>query len=198
MVDVVFDIGRVLVALQPERLLALLREHGASVRTLEEVTGRIDLTAHETGRLEGSQLLQQIAALAPQPIAASALEEAWVDMLRPDPAMLRLAERLRRRHRIFLLTNVGDLHWAHLEQVVGLHHYALDVLRSDLAGVMKPDPKIYLEAECRFGLSPAQTVFIDDRPENVDAACARGWQAFVHRDSVLTTATLRGLGLDPE
>jgi FMN phosphatase YigB (HAD superfamily) len=182
MVDVVFDIGRVLVALQPERLLGVLREHGASVRTLEEVTGRIDLTAHETGRLPGSQLLQQIAALAPQPIAAGALAEAWVDMLRPDPAMLELADRLRRHHRIFLLTNVGDLHWAHLEQVVGLHHYALDVLRSDLAGVMKPDPQIYLE----------------DRLENVDAACARGWQAFVHRDSAVTTATLRALGLDPE
>jgi len=198
MVDVVFDIGRVLVALQPERLLGVLREHGASVRTLEEVTGRIDLTAHETGRLPGSQLLQQIAALAPQPIAAGALAEAWVDMLRPDPAMLELADRLRRHHRIFLLTNVGDLHWTHLEQVVGLHHYALDVLRSDLAGVMKPDPQIYLEAERRFGLSPAQTVFIDDRLENVDAACARGWQAFVHRDSAVTTATLRALGLDPE
>lgn len=198
MVDVVFDIGRVLVALQPERLLGLLREHGAVVRTLEEVTDRIDLAAHETGRLDGVQLLRQIAALAPQPMDLRALEVAWVDMLRPDLAMLQLADRLRSRHRVFLLTNVGELHWTHLEQVVGLHHYALDVLRSDLAGVMKPDPKIYLEAERRFALSPAQTVFIDDRPENVEAACARGWQAFVHRDPAVTIATLRRLGLDPE
>ena len=95
MVDVVFDIGRVLVALQPDRLLGLLREHGAAVRTLEDVTSRIDLTGHETGRLSGSQLLQQIAALAPQPMEVRALEEAWVDMLRPDPAMLQLADRLR-------------------------------------------------------------------------------------------------------
>ncbi len=146
MVDVVFDIGRVLVALQPERMLQLLRAHGGVVSTLEDVTGRIDLAGHETGRLHGMQLLQQIAALAPEPISMTALQEAWVDMLRPEPAMLQLADRLRQRHRIFLLTNVGDLHWAHLEQVVGLHRYALDVLRSDLAGVMKPDPRIYVEA----------------------------------------------------
>jgi 2-haloacid dehalogenase len=131
-------------------------------------------------------------------MAVRAVEEAWVDMLRPDPVMLQLADRLRARHRTFLLTNVGDLHWAHLEQVVGLHRYASDVLRSDLVGVMKPDPKIYLEAERRFALSAAQTVFIDDRPENVAAACARGWQAFVHRDPAETKATLRALGLDPE
>lgn len=198
MVDVVFDIGRVLVALQPERLLQLLRAHGGVVSTLEEVTGRIDLAGHETGRLHGMQLLQQIAALAPGPISMTALQEAWVDMLRPEPAMLQLADRLRQRHRIFLLTNVGDLHWAHLEQVVGLHRYALDVLRSDLAGVMKPDPRIYVEAERRFSLSPDTTVFIDDRPENIEAARARGWRAFVHHNPVATIATLQSWGLDSE
>lgn len=198
MVDVVFDIGRVLVALQPERLLQLLRAHGGVVSTLEEVTGRIDLAGHETGRLHGMQLLQQIAALAPEPISMTALQEAWVDMLRPEPAMLQLADRLRQRHRIFLLTNVGDLHWAHLEQVVGLHRYALDVLRSDLAGVMKPDPRIYVEAERRFSLSPDTTVFIDDRAENIEAARARGWRAFVHHNPVATIATLQSWGLDSE
>jgi HAD superfamily hydrolase (TIGR01509 family) len=198
MVDVVFDIGRVLVALQPERLLQLLRAHGGVVSTLEDVTGRIDLAGHETGRLHGMQLLQQIAALAPEPISMTALQEAWVDMLRPEPAMLQLADRLRQRHRIFLLTNVGDLHWAHLEQVVGLHRYALDVLRSDLAGVMKPDPRIYVEAERRFSLSPDTTVFIDDRAENIETARARGWRAFVHHNPVATIATLQSWGLDSE
>ena len=198
MVDVVFDIGRVLVALQPERLLQLLRARGGVVSTLEDVTGRIDLAGHETGRLHGMQLLQQIAALAPEPISMTALQEAWVDMLRPEPAMLQLADRLRQRHRIFLLTNVGDLHWAHLEQVVGLHRYALDVLRSDLAGVMKPDPRIYVEAERRFSLSPDTTVFIDDRAENIEAARTRGWRAFVHHHPVSTIATLQSWGLDSE
>ena len=198
MVDVVFDIGRVLVALQPERLIGLLRAHGGAARTLEDVTCRIDLTGHETGRVDGAQLLQQIAALAPEPISMPALQAAWVDMLRPEATMLQLAERLRRRHRIFLLTNVGDLHWSHLEQVVGLHHYAMDVLRSDVAGVMKPDNRIYVEAERRFGLSPDTTIFIDDRPENIEAAVARGWQAFVHRDPATTMATLQSLGLDSE
>lgn len=198
MVDVVFDIGRVLVTLQPARLLHLLQAHGADVVTLEDVTGRIDLGGHETGRIDGAQLMRQIAALAPQSIASEALQEAWVDMLRPDSAMLRLAERVGQRHRVFLLTNVGDLHWVYLEQVMGLHRYALDTLRSDLAGVMKPDPRIYLEAERRFGLSPEQTIFVDDRPENVEAACARGWQAFVHRDADTTTFTLQSLGLQWE
>ena len=100
MVDVMFDIGRVLVALQPERLLDLLRTHGASVRTLEDVTSRIDLTGHETGRLSGSELLQQIAALAPQPMAVRALEEAWVDIFQ----WLIVLEATRQTVRVVSIT----------------------------------------------------------------------------------------------
>lgn len=197
MVDIVFDIGRVLVALQPERLLGLLREHGASVQTLDDITGRIDLTAHETGRLRGSQLLQQVAALAPRSIAAPALEAAC-RYAATGPLNVATRRSVAHASPNFSTHQCRRSALAHLEHVVGLHRYALDVLRSDLAGVMKPDPRIYLEAERRFGLSPAKTVFIDDRPENVDAACARGWQAFVHRDPAMTTGTLRALGLDPE
>ena len=51
--NVIFDIGWVLVHLAPEPLLNLLRRHGAEVSRLDEVTGRIDLHEHESGRLDG-------------------------------------------------------------------------------------------------------------------------------------------------
>jgi 2-haloacid dehalogenase len=41
-------------------------------------------------------------------------------------------------------------------------------------GVIKPDPRIYRLLLERYGLEPARMVFIDDRPENVDAARAAG------------------------
>lgn len=50
------------------------------------------------------------------------------------------------------------------------------VFSSDL-GLMKPEPAIYAEVERRTGRAPGQLVFFDDRPVNVDAAAARGWQA---------------------
>jgi len=66
---------------------------------------------------------------------------------------------------------------------------------SYLAGVMKPDPGIYREAERRFALEPPATVFIDDRADNVAAAGARGWAGIVHRDYAATLADLRRLGV---
>jgi putative hydrolase of the HAD superfamily len=42
---------------------------------------------------------------------------------------------------------------------------------------VKPDPGIYHHALSTFGIRPAETVFIDDRPENVEAARCVGLQA---------------------
>jgi HAD superfamily hydrolase (TIGR01509 family) len=46
------------------------------------------------------------------------------------------------------------------------------------AGVrlVKPDPMIYRLCLDRLGVDPAQAVFVDDRPENVDGAAAVGME----------------------
>ena len=66
---------------------------------------------------------------------------------------------------------------------------------SYLAGVMKPHADIYAEAERRFGLVPAATVFIDDRADNIEAARARGWAGIVHSGHDSTREALHALGV---
>jgi len=60
---------------------------------------------------------------------------------------------------------------------------------------MKPHEAIYVQAERRFGLEPSRTVFIDDRPENIAAACSRGWKGIVHSGHASTLAELQALGV---
>lgn len=43
-------------------------------------------------------------------------------------------------------------------------------------GVIKPDPKIYQMVEDDCGVAPGALLFTDDRPDNIAAAEARGWQ----------------------
>jgi FMN phosphatase YigB (HAD superfamily) len=196
--QVVFDIGQVLVKLRPAPLFALLAEHGYQPDDLERVARRIGIVEHETGRLDGAGLLANVAALAPCPPDPARLRAAWLDMFEPDRRMIDLATRLRATHGVFLLSNVGDLHWAHLRGVWRVHELAHDALPSFEVGVMKPDEAIYREAERRFALDPARTVFIDDRAENVAAARVRGWQAIHHGDTEDTLQALRALGVDTE
>ncbi len=194
--NVVFDIGQVLVHLDYRPLMALLGSRGFMPTGLEDVTARIGLLDHESGRLDGAGLLANLAALVPRPISRDEAREAWLDMFDPQPQMFDLAAKLAERHRVFLLSNVGDLHWAHLHARHGIGSVGHDRLGSFEAGVMKPDPGIYALAERRFGLEPAATVFIDDRADNVATARARGWHGIVHSGHASTVAGLGALGIE--
>ncbi len=191
--NIVFDVGRVFVELNPAPVIEFLSAHGVQVANIDALCESIVLDDHECGRLHGSGLLQRLAGLAQQPVALEHLHAKWLDMFELQPRMVNLAHRLSERYRVYLLSNVGDLHWAHLSREYRLHHIGHGVLLSYLAGVMKPNAAIYIEAERRFNLTPAQTVFIDDRAENIVAARSRGWHGIVHSGFDPTVAALRAL-----
>lgn len=194
--NVVFDIGWVFVHLNPRPVLEFLASHGCSATNIEELVASVQLEDHETGRLHGQGLLERLASLAKQPVIQRDLHAKWVDMFELQPAMVDLAYRLTDRYRVYLLSNIGDLHWAHLCREYRLHHIGHGVLTSYVAGFMKPHDGIYAEAERRFALTPPETVFIDDRAENIAAARARGWNGIVHTDHTATVAALRSMGVE--
>ena len=77
MKNVVFDIGWVLVHLDYRPLFGLLESRGVTHDGLEDLTGRIALQEHESGRLDGHGLLDNIVALAPQRVTHAEAEAAW-------------------------------------------------------------------------------------------------------------------------
>jgi len=191
--SIVFDIGWVLVHLDPRPILDCLAEHECDVRDLHALVRRIGLGDHETGRLTGRGLMEQVAALGRRPMHLDLAHARWLDMFELQPRMVDLAYRLTDRYRVYLLSNVGDLHWAHLSREYGLHRLGHGALPSFVTGFMKPEPGIYAEAERRFDLEPASTVFIDDREENVRAARARGWAGIEHESFHKTLRALHAL-----
>jgi FMN phosphatase YigB (HAD superfamily) len=194
--NIVFDIGWVLVRLNYRPLLDFLQAHGAQLADRDAVMARIRLEDHETGQLPGHGLLERLRELtASQSASLEELRLRWLDMFELEPAMVELAHRLSERYRVFLLSNIGDLHWAHLAREYRLHSIGHGALPSYVAGVMKPHAGIYAEAERRFALEPAATVFIDDRSDNVASACRRGWHGIVHQDYRATLARLQEAGV---
>jgi 2-haloacid dehalogenase len=62
-------------------------------------------------------------------------------------------------------------------------------------GVIKPDPAIYAALETQTGHAPETMLFIDDRPENIAAAEARGWHGHVFTSEAGLAARLIAEGL---
>jgi FMN phosphatase YigB (HAD superfamily) len=193
--SVVFDIGWVLLHLDYSRLTHFLRDHGVEVEHLREIWPRVELARHETGELPGDGLLSNLAGLGNRPMDPAALRACWVEMFELQVPMVNLARQLAGRYRVHLLSNVGDLHWAHMSREYGLHRLGHGALPSFVAGVMKPEARIYAEAERRFGLEPHNTVFIDDLEVNVEAARQRGWHGVRHVGFDETVQALAALGV---
>src|SRR5262249_28226766 len=91
-----------------------------------------------------------------------------------DYELAEVLASLRSSHRLELVSNAWPGACARARA-----HWKLDELFDDLVfscevGLAKPEPAIYRLACERLDVTPAESVFIDDSPENVDAAVALG------------------------
>jgi putative hydrolase of the HAD superfamily len=112
----------------------------------------------------------------------------------PDHTMIDFVRSLRPAYRTGLLSNAVDGARREESSRYGFDSLTDDLVYSHEVHLAKPDPTIYLLACERLHVEPDQAVFVDDRPENVDAAADLGMHAFLHADdTVRTIAQVRAL-----
>lgn len=99
-------------------------------------------------------------------------------------------------YRVYILSNFGDFSYNRAKPGFTFLQYADGALISYEVKLVKPDRAIY-EALCtRFGIVPENAVFLDDRPENTEAARAFGMQAITVESKAQADAALRALGVN--
>lgn len=187
MASVVFDLGGVVLRWQPTVLVQdALHQKNLSPEAAQSIAQQIfqsfaptaDWAAFDLGVIEPDALAQAISRRSGLSVDdVSGVIHAVRDHLTPQPETLALIQRLKAcGHRLFYLSNMPTPLALHLEQ----HHSFFDWFDGGIFScrvtMMKPQPEIFSLAEQRFGLQPAQTLFIDDLAHNVEAARARAWQ----------------------
>ena len=204
---VVFDFGAVLFQWQPHELVAARLPQRApdeaSARALAaSLFHHADWQAFDAGLLTMDVVVEHGAARLGLPRAdLQALLDAIPAHLSPIASSVQLvAELVARRARepglqLLFLSNMPAPFARELER---RHAFLGDFdggLFSGDVHLAKPDPAIFALLEQRHGLEPASTLFIDDHPDNVRAAQARGWDA-IHcvSPALLPGELLRRLG----
>jgi putative hydrolase of the HAD superfamily len=193
--NIVFDVGKVLIDFRTENFIEFLMARGASVRTTAEFTKHTKLYAYERGEISSQEFLRRVSALLSVKIEPEQLKLEWLKMFQPKKDMLLLLGSLDQTYRRYLLSNTNEMHWGFLEEEYRLGARVHGVMTSFQAGAMKPDAAIYQKLEEVFGLSPEETLLIDDMPENIEAALARGWQGIAHTSYKATLAELDSRGI---
>jgi len=202
----VFDFGRVLFDWQPERLLQrLLPTRASDAASTAFWTAQIfqsyggDWGEFDRGALSPAEVVQRIAGrtgLGEDEVQA--VVAAVPGSLQPIAASLALMRRLRRPGQpMFFLSNMPASYADQLEQAHAFVREFDDGVFSARVRLIKPDPAIFQLAAQRFGVAPAELVFLDDHAPNVAAARALGWQALLFTDAAQCRRDLQQAGLWP-
>ena len=199
---VVFDIGNVLLEWDPMKLYAA--ELGRA--RAEELFDAVDLHGMNVAVDLGADFREAVHALAAEhPEWGDAVllwHDRWLEMATPAiDRSVRLLRALRSKGvPVFALSNFGV---ATFEIAEAAYPFLAEFDQRFISGhmeVMKPDAEIYAALERDTGVAPAGLLFADDRPENIEAAEARGWQGhlFEHADGWAARLVAEGLLTEAE
>lgn len=196
---VVFDIGNVLVGWQPE----VFFDTQIGTERRKRLFAEVDLTAMNLRVDRGAPFVESVQALAQaHPDWAHEIQlwqDGWSQMFAPViPTNVTLLRELRAQGiPVFALSNFGR---ETFEIACNTHDFLTEFDRTFISGhlgVLKPEAEIYAILERETGVAPEGLFFIDDRPENIDAARARGWRGHVFHDPDALQRDLAQLGLRP-
>lgn len=112
---------------------------------------------------------------------------------RVDAGLLAYLARLRGRFHLGLLSNASADARRQFSEDHHLAGYFDSLTISGEEGVMKPDARIFEIALARAGALPAEAVFVDDTPVNVEAAARLGLHAIRFVDPASAQAELSAL-----
>ena len=202
---VVFDYGMVLTGPQdPEAHAALLRITGLPIALFEALYWA-DRHAYDEGKLTGitfwQKFLRQAGFELPPGDPQSIVEELshwdarmWTTQ---NPAMVAWQLQLKQRGILTaILSNMGDSVLESVEREFDwIHRFDVQVWSFQLH-MAKPDPAIYRHLLRELGTRPEETLFLDDKLVNVEAAQALGFQALEFSTVERLRADLIAAGLD--
>lgn len=191
---IVFDIGSVIVRVDPRRVLSIL--HSNKMDSPEKIWATIQRDPlwkdWQEGRLAPQVWCAHLTHRFNFRVSFDQFREAWTSVILPDPILSNhLFARLSRHCRLVLLSNTDPIHVAFLESHFTFFRYFSARIYSCSVGASKPEPKIYQAAIHATGATPARILYIDDVLPYVRAGRRMGLDAIQFASPRQLNAALR-------
>jgi putative hydrolase of the HAD superfamily len=184
--NVIFDFGGVLVRWTPEEVIrSFYAEEPLRSRVREAVFQHADWIEMDRGALSDADAVRRFAARMGRPAGEMrSLLQYVKDSLTPmADSFAIVADLARRGIPVYGLSNMSASTFAHLKERYDVWSQFRGIVISGEVNLVKPDARIF-ELICRrYGLVPAQSIFIDDHPPNVEAARRHGFAAIQFSDA---------------
>ncbi|MCL5098532.1 MAG: HAD family phosphatase [Candidatus Omnitrophica bacterium] len=195
---IVFDLGKVLIdfdfGIAVRRLLSRCTIGTVELQRLIDQSPL--LLNYETGALSSHEFYAQVKSASGFKGDFVEFGDLFCDIFTPIEPMLELHTQLRRRAiPVFVFSNTNELATKHIRRQFPFFSQFDGYILSYEHGIMKPDARLYDVVERSAARCGAELLYLDDRPENVAAGLARGWQAVRHESSEKTWELFRQYNL---
>ena len=187
---IIFDFGDIFINLEKEAQIAAFKKLGLN-EPKPDLIAQNDL--FEKGKITDEEFLKSFHNHIPNATLED-IKTAWNTIIGDFPLYrLEFLQLLKNKYRLFLLTNTDEIHINQFEQNVGISFFSdfyqcfEKVYYSYEMGMRKPDLQIFSTLLNKHNLLPKNTLFVDDKKNNTDAAASLGihvWNLEVGKEDV--------------
>ncbi|MBE6177494.1 MAG: HAD family phosphatase [Rikenellaceae bacterium] len=186
--QVIFDLGGVIVDLEMERVRECFRQIGMPRMAAlmdpcypAEVNERM-----ERGEITWEEACDEMRRIDNRPdVTNEQIEWVYREFLaRVDSRKIELIEQLRARGlKLYILSNTNRVAFDAVRRHFAAAGRKIEdcfdgIFLSYEMKLLKPAPEIFQEVIRRMGITPEETLFIDDGARNADAGHAAGFQVY--------------------
>jgi len=200
---IIFDLGNVLVDF----------DHNLAARRIAEFTDKgpeeifnlffdSELTGlFEEGRISPLDFFSKIKDTLVLKVGYDSFLPIWNEVFflsEKNRQVYLLAQALKKKYRLALLSNVNILHFDYLKKEFTVFDVFHHLIASYEIGYRKPHPLIYRQALGTLEAEAGNVFYTDDRPELIEGARALGIRGFVFRgiEQLKQDLSSAGVGLE--
>ncbi|NOY97438.1 MAG: HAD family phosphatase [Chlorobi bacterium] len=186
--NIIFDLGRVILNLDLDASVNKFRKLGLKNDIINEKLSFSDKVFYEfqTGAVSSDEFRARLRKLLNNKVATdSQIDDAWMAMIADIPfSRIKVIQELRKQFKVYLFSNTNEIHVKKLHDEFRAGHkmdfYSVfdKIYYSHEIHDAKPAVSSYLKVIADSGVTPGETLFVDDLMENIEGAEKAGLKGF--------------------
>jgi HAD superfamily hydrolase (TIGR01509 family) len=180
--SVISDLGKVIIFFDNRIFFKRIKEH--SPLSEDEIVSKIFdhqdlLKLFDTGKVNPDDFYDRAKVLLQTEIDKDTFFSLYNDVFSLNSPVIKILKSLQPRFRLVLCSNTDVKRFGFIRKTFPEILFFDDYVVSYEVGVMKPHPLIYQVALQKAGTNAEESLFIDDREENIAAARELGLETIL-------------------
>jgi putative hydrolase of the HAD superfamily len=194
--NIIFDLGGVILNWDPRSVIARFTEDvDAQDRLYSSIYSHPDWLEYDRGMLSEKDAVAIFAERtgSTHGAIASLLHETMVSLTVKQDSLDLLYELHGQNVNLFCLSNMPAEAYEFVSRRYSFFEIFRGIVISAHLKLIKPDPRIFEHLLRNYGLDPAETLFLDDNQENINAAESLGVYSILFEDAKNCRSRLKKL-----